>query len=189
LTFNDNVEFFRANEIATITIGEFVHKNKQNPNGEYPVFNGGISETGFYDEFNNEGNKIIISARGANAGFVNKIFKPYWAGNSCYTIDIINKEKINWLFIFYYLKNNQSILIGDQQKGGIPAVSKKQIENFKIPIPPLSEQNRIVSILDKFDALVSDISIGLPAELKARRQQYEYYRGKLLTFKEKQYAK
>jgi len=55
---------------------------------------------------------------------------------------------------------------------------------IKIPVPPLAEQERIVSILDKFDSLVNDISIGLPAELKARRSQYEYYRGKLLTFNE-----
>ena len=56
--------------------------------------------------------------------------------------------------------------------------------NIKVKIPPLKDQGHIVSILDKFDALVNDISIGLPAEIKARRQQYEYYRGKLLTFKE-----
>lgn len=58
------------------------------------------------------------------------------------------------------------------------------VRSLQIPIPPLSEQKRIVSILDKFDSLVNDISIGLPAELKARRKQYEYYRNKLLTFKE-----
>jgi type I restriction enzyme S subunit len=57
------------------------------------------------------------------------------------------------------------------------------IRNYRIPIPPLSEQKKIVSILDKFDALVNDISIGLPAEIEARRKQYEYYRNKLLTFK------
>lgn len=59
-----------------------------------------------------------------------------------------------------------------------------QYSKIKIPIPSISEQERIVSILDKFDALVNDISVGLPAELKARKKQYEYYREKLLTFKE-----
>lgn len=58
------------------------------------------------------------------------------------------------------------------------------VEKTIIPIPPLDEQERIVAILDKFDNLVNDISEGLPAELNARRQQYEYYRNKLLTFKE-----
>ena len=53
-----------------------------------------------------------------------------------------------------------------------------------IPVPPPAEQARIVALLDMFDALVNDLSIGLPAELKARRQQYEYYRDKLLTFRE-----
>ena len=57
-------------------------------------------------------------------------------------------------------------------------------ENEKFPIPPLEEQERIVTILDKFDTLLNDLSTGLPAEIKARRQQYEHYRDRLLTFKE-----
>lgn len=65
----------------------------------------------------------------------------------------------------------------------MPQLSIPDTDKFKIPIPPLSEQERIVTVLDKFDALVNDISIGLPAELNARRKQYEYYRGKLLDFK------
>lgn len=58
------------------------------------------------------------------------------------------------------------------------------IKSYAIPIPPLEEQARIVAILDRFDALVNDISFGLPAEIQARRQQYAYYRDRLLTFKE-----
>jgi len=56
--------------------------------------------------------------------------------------------------------------------------------NYPISLPTLAKQQEIVAILDKFDALVNDISIGLPAELNARKQQYEYYRDKLLTFQE-----
>ena len=59
------------------------------------------------------------------------------------------------------------------------------IRNFEIPLPPLSEQRRIVEILDRFEALTNDLQAGLPAEIAARRQQYEYYREKLLTFKRK----
>ena len=56
------------------------------------------------------------------------------------------------------------------------------LSKAKIPIPPMEEQERIVGILDKFDALVNDILVGLPAEIAARRKQYEYYREKLLNF-------
>ncbi len=63
--------------------------------------------------------------------------------------------------------------------------SGPKLAKIQIPLPPLKKQERIVDILDKFDALVNDISVGLPAELEARRKQYEYYREKLLTFKEK----
>jgi type I restriction enzyme S subunit len=58
------------------------------------------------------------------------------------------------------------------------------MESLQIPVPSLEEQERIVAILDKFDALVNDLSSGLPAEINARRQQYEFYRNRLLSFKE-----
>ena len=61
-------------------------------------------------------------------------------------------------------------------------VSSENIGKFKFPLPPLAVQEEIVAILDRFETLVNDLSVGLPAELAARRRQYEYYRDRLLTF-------
>ena len=66
----------------------------------------------------------------------------------------------------------------------VKRLSGENLAKLTIPVPPLEEQERIVAILDKFDALVNDISFGLPAEIAARRQQYVHYRDRLLTFKE-----
>lgn len=71
------------------------------------------------------------------------------------------------------------------RKASIPRLSRTVIEKLPIPIPPLAEQQRIVSILDRFESLTTSLQSGLPAEIAARRQQYEYYRDKLLTFKRK----
>lgn len=67
----------------------------------------------------------------------------------------------------------------------VKRISGESLAKIKIPVPPMEEQERIVAILDKFDALVNNISVGLPAEIGARRQQYEFYRDRLLTFEEK----
>ena len=66
---------------------------------------------------------------------------------------------------------------------GNPKLMSNVMGTILIPIPPLSEQERIVSILDRFESLTTDLTSGLPAEIKARQQQYEYYREQLLTFK------
>lgn len=174
----EGVEYKKLGEVSNITIGEFVHKNKQNLNGKYPVYNGGTSNTGFYDEFNNTKNKIIISARGANAGFVNRVFVNYWAGNSCYSIKINDPKELDWNYIYYYLKSNQTRLIGEQQTGSIPAVSKKQIYNIEIPVPPIPVQEEIVRILDHF----TELTASLQAELQARQEQFEHYNNRLLSF-------
>jgi len=63
-------------------------------------------------------------------------------------------------------------------------VTPSKLADIDIPVPSIEEQNRIVNILDRFDSLCNDISKGLPAEIEARKKQYEYYRDKLLTFKE-----
>ena len=117
----NGVEYKELGDIAKVTIGEFVHKDKQSENAKYPVYNGGISNTGYYDEYNEEKNKIIISARGANAGYINRIFVNYWAGNSCYTINA-NDKIINWNFLYYVLKNKEKGLLNKQQTGSIPSI-------------------------------------------------------------------
>lgn len=173
----DGVEYKTISDISTVSIGEFVHKNKRAPVGKYPVYNGGTTNTGYYTDYNRTANKIIISARGANAGFVNRVFCNYWSGNSCYSIEIFD-ENTNWNYVYYWLKNNERKLLGNQQKGGIPAVSKKQVEETVIALPSLPVQEEIVRILDNFTELTAELT----AELEARKKQYEYYRSKLLTF-------
>ena len=183
LSFEEGeVEWKTLGSLATITIGEFVHKDKQDDSAQYPVYNGGRTATGYYENYNNTGNKIIVSARGANAGFVNRVSTPYWAGNSCYSIGIKDSSVLNWDFVYYFLKLSEFKLIGSQQKGGIPAVSKKQMESFLVPVPELAHQGRIVAVLDKFDALTNSITEGLPREIELRQKQYEYYRDLLLSF-------
>lgn len=77
-----------------------------------------------------------------------------------------------------FAKYKQQVVTGTK----VMRVSGDNLAKFIIPVPPIEEQQRIVAILDKFETLVNDISEGLPAEIAARRQQYEYYRNKLLTF-------
>ena len=68
--------------------------------------------------------------------------------------------------------------------GGQPQFNSGAIGRVLVPVPPLPEQRRIVAILDRFDALCNDLTSSLPAEIAARQKQYEYYRDKLLSFKE-----
>ena len=76
--------------------------------------------------------------------------------------------------------NVSGFVTGGTQK----KINQGNLNKIPVPLPPIEVQREIVSILDKLDALVNDISIGLPAEISARRKQYEYYRNKLLTLKE-----
>lgn len=96
---------------------------------------------------------------------------------------LIPGEQLNSRFLFFWMQTVDLTKLA-HDSGAVPSIRKSEMEQLQVPIPPLEEQQRIVAILDKFDALVNDLSSGLPAEIQARRQQYEHYRDRLLTFKE-----
>ena len=88
----------------------------------------------------------------------------------------------------YYLLNSGEVQREMRQRasfgGAVQNLNADIVRDLELPIPSLQEQERVVSILDRFDSLCNDITSGLPAEIEARTKQYEYYRDKLLTFKE-----
>ena len=87
-----------------------------------------------------------------------------------------------WIYFWITSTKFKNYLEENQSGSAYPAISDAKVKEFQIPIPSLVEQNRIVSILDKFDMLTTSISEGLPKEIELRKKQYEYYRDLLLTF-------
>jgi type I restriction enzyme S subunit len=95
--------------------------------------------------------------------------------------DIILSAFLNYLLNSKNIRQSYSVNIAGST---VQSIQMKDLKNMPIPIPPISEQKRIVNILDKFDALTQDLQAGLPAEIAAREKQYGYYCNKLLTFKQ-----
>ena len=127
-------------------------------------------------------NCVIVAISGASAGrcAINKIKAT--TNQHCLNMEI-DSSKALYKYVFYCLCNQEEELILKKQ-GARGDLNSSIILGMKIPIPPLEQQQRIVGILDRFDTLCNDISSGLPAEIEMRQKQYEYYRDKLLTFKE-----
>lgn len=128
-------------------------------------------------------NCVIVAMYGATAAKVaiNKI--PLCTNQACCNLQI-DESKAKVRYVYQWLCKQYEVLkaLGEGSQHNINA---KKVKDFAIPIPPLAEQERIVSILDRFESLTTSLTAGLPAEIAARRQQYEHYRDKLLTFKRK----
>lgn len=150
--------------------------------GAIPYINAGTEPSGFTSASNTQGGMVTIPSRGqGSAGHVGYQTDDFWCGPLCYRVDSSSSTSIN-RFLYFFLRNIQEELVGLRKVGSIPAVNKSDLGAVLIPLVEIEEQRRIVGILDKFDALVNDLNIGLPAELAARRKQYEHYRDRLLTF-------
>ena len=145
------------------------------------VHESAVKKSGLFPE-----NSIIV-ATSATIGEHALIKIPFLC-NQRFTALVLKEKYINKLdrkFLFYYCFVLDEWCRNNTTQSSFASVDMKGFRKFVFPVPSLTDQERIVSILDTFDALVNDISSGLPAELEARRKQYEYYRDRLLTFPRK----
>ena len=175
----EGVVFENLGALVEVGKGEQLNLTEMSDDGSYPVLNGGVNPSGYFEKFNTDENTITISQGGASAGYVNFMSSKFWAGAHCFVVRPKSKRLVN-MYLYYFLKNCEKRIQEAKYGAGIPGLNKTTLEHLSIPIPPLSVQEEIVRILDTFTALEAE----LEKELEARTKQYEYYRDKLLTFKQ-----
>lgn len=175
---NTRIDAVKLNEENYIGVDNLLQDKQGKTNSSY------VPEKGNLCEFLKD--DILI---GNIRPYLKKIWKADKTGGTNGDVLVIRinedyKDNLKADFLYYLLSSDDFFNYDAQYSKGtkMPRGDKTAVMKFKIPIPHLEEQARIVAILDKFDKLVNDISEGLPAELNMRRQQYEYYRNKLLTF-------
>ena len=159
-------------EIATFRYG----KGNKIPEarGVYPVY-GCAGVVGSTDVYNNEDGPII--------GHIGSAGKVVWgAGKHFVTYNgtiVVPNIGTNARYLYHLLC---SLRLEDKVKGNQPFLSVSDYKKIKVPYPSLSIQKELADIIDRFDALCTDLTAGIPAEIAARKKQYEYYRDKLLSF-------
>lgn len=170
-------------ELLELKAGKFIAaaeiSAERGDTNAYPCF-GGNGIRGFVPTWSHEGDRVLIGRQGALSGNVRRANGRFYATE--HAVVATPREALDTSWLFHALTSmdlNQYV-----SKGAQPGLAVSTINAVPIEVPTLQEQIEIGETLDKFDALVNDLSIGLPAELAARRKQYEYYRDKLLTFEE-----
>lgn len=153
------------------------YKTIDNP---YPCY-GGNGLRGYVSDYNQRGEKVLIGRQGALCGNI------CFANNAFYATEhaVVISDKGYCLPRYTFHLLTMMNLNQYKTAGAQPGLSVARLEKLIIPVPSLAEQEHIVAILDKFDVLVNDLSKGLPAEISAVQEQYEYYRNKLLSFPNK----
>ncbi|RAW52549.1 hypothetical protein C4N26_12695 [Faecalibacterium prausnitzii] len=127
-------------------------------------------------------NCVIVAISGATAGrcAINKI--PLTTNQHCLNLEV-DPEMALYRYVYYCICAKQEELLA-KKEGARGDLNSTRILSLQIDLPSIEEQKRIVSILDRFDTICNDLTSGLPAEIEARQKQYEFYRDKLLSFKE-----
>lgn len=183
LSFEGKEIVFKAlGEVCELKAGKSITSTKisnlRTDNQNY-VCIGGNGIRGYVSDFSHSGEFPIIGRQGALCGNLYFAQGDFYATEHAVVVKpILNQNKKFLYYLLKYLNLNQYATGGAQ-----PGLAVSNLNKLRIPIPSLEEQERIVKILDQFDALVNDTTYGLPAEINARKQQYEYYRNQLLTFK------
>ncbi len=178
-------ELFKRNKGINITAAQM--KELHSEIGKVRIFAGGATKADInYKDISKKDiincESVIIKSRG-NIGF-EYYNQPFSHKNEIWSYS----SKTNQMlvkFLYYYLSNNQYYFqkLAQSSSVKLPQLSVSDTDEYEVPIPPLEIQQEIVKILDQFLALTTDLLAGIPAEIKARKKQYEYYREKLLTFK------
>lgn len=178
---NVNIEWKTLGEVAEIGTG---NSNRQDEaeEGLYPFYvrskNILRSSTYQFDE-----TAIIIPGEGGIGDIFHYTEGKYALHQRAYRIKVNTENELFPKFLFYYMTNAFKPFILARCVGATAtSIRKPMLTDFPIPLPPLSEQRRIVDILDRFDTLTNSISEGLPKEIALRRKQYAYYRDALLSF-------
>ncbi|MDU5951975.1 MAG: restriction endonuclease subunit S [Clostridiales bacterium] len=152
--------------------------------GEYPYY-GASGIVDYVSDYIFDGDYLLVSEDGANllarsTPIAFSISGKNWVNNHAHVLRF--ETYATRRYVEFYLN---SIDLSPWISGGAqPKLNQKNLNKINIPLPSLAEQERIVDILDRFDSLCNSISEGLPAEIEARQKQYEFYRDKLLSFKQ-----
>ena len=196
---NNNGAIYKMDEIAKFVYG-YTDKAKDDGDTRFIRITD-INEQGVlkqedikYINMNEEARKslltkgdIVMARTGATYGKTLYFDSDFSSVYASFLIKIIPDNSI--LLNKYYWHFTKTPLYWNQANklvttGGQPQFNTPALKQIKIPVPSIEEQQRIINILDRLDKMCTDISEGLPAEIEARKKQYEYYRDKLLTFKE-----
>lgn len=166
------VEWKKLGDVCSFNRGRTITA-KDAVEGGVPVIAGGQMPSYYHNISNREGESITVAGSGAYAGFVSYWNRPIYVSDA-FTVD--PSETLLHKYLFYWLKMNQQKIYDTQKGAGVPHVHGKDIAYFQIPIPSLSEQTRIVGILDTFTASIENLKL----QIAERRKQYEYYRDELM---------